>query len=108
MNKNNPRKINFIKLLLNKYVVVFVIFVLYLTFFDDHNLISRFQRNTEISKLENDLNFYKSEIQADRDEIYKLLNDSSYLEKYARENYYMRKSDEDVFIFRDSVETEKE
>lgn len=88
---------------MNKYVVVFVIFAIYITIFDDHNLISRIQRKDEIGKLENDLNFYKSEIQTNRDEIFKLLNDSTYLEKYAREHYYMRKSDEDVFIFKDSL-----
>ena len=86
--------------LLNKYSFVLFIFLLYLIFFDDHNLIKRYQTKQEIKKLEQEYQYYLDKIHLDKEEIKKLKQDSIYLEKFAREKYYMKKNDEDVFIFK--------
>ena len=86
--------------LLNKYTFVLLIFFLYLTFFDDHNLIKRHKTAQEIKKLEQEYQYYSDEIKSNKDKIYRLNHDTTYLEKFAREKYYMKKDHEDVFILK--------
>lgn len=86
--------------LLNKYTFVLLIFFVYLTFFDDHNLIKRYKTSQEIKKLESEYQFYQDEIKKNKENIHKLRDDSVFLEKYAREKYYMKKNNEDVFILK--------
>jgi cell division protein FtsB len=107
MEQEKKKNISWISILINKYTVLIFFFLVYVTFFDEHNLIKRFKNLNEIGKLNSELDIYQKKIQDDRDEIYKLLNDTEYLEKYAREKYFMRRPDEDVFIFRDSIQTEE-
>jgi cell division protein FtsB len=107
MELEKKKNISWISILINKYTVLIFFFLVYVTFFDEHNLIKRFKNLNEIGKLNSELDIYQKKIQDDRDEIYKLLNDTEYLEKYAREKYFMRRPDEDVFIFRDSIQTEE-
>lgn len=107
MEQEKTKSRKWIRVLINKYTILIFIFLVYVTFFDDHNLIKRFRNAAEIEKLNSELDIYQMKIRESRDEIYKLQNDTAYLEKYAREKYYMRKPDEDVFIFRDSTITEE-
>lgn len=86
--------------LLNKYTFVLLIFFVYLTFFDDHNLIKRYKTSLEIKKLEIEYQFYQDEINKNKDYIRNIREDSVFLEKFAREKYYMKKDNEDVFILK--------
>jgi cell division protein FtsB len=85
---------------LNKYFVVLLLFFVYLIFFDDHNLIKRFQTRHEIKQLEQEYQFYNNEIETNKTKIHQLKNDSVFLEKFAREKYYMKRNNEDVFIMK--------
>lgn len=95
---------NFLNMLqlvfLNKYFFVLCLFFLYLTFFDDHNLIKRYKTEQEIKHLEQEYQHYSDEIEANKSQVLQLKNDSVYLEKFAREKYYMKKDKEDVFILK--------
>ncbi|MPN64860.1 hypothetical protein SDC9_212638 [bioreactor metagenome] len=75
-------------------------FFVYLIFFDDHNLIKRFRTKQEIRQLEQEYKYYIDEIETDKAKINQLNNDSIFLEKFARERYYMKKDNEDVFILK--------
>jgi len=108
MEQEKTKGRKWIRVLINKYTVLIFIYLVYVTFFDDHNLIKRFKNASEIEKLNTELDIYQKKIKESRDEIYKLQHDTAYLEKYAREKYYMRRPNEDVFIFRDSTKTEEE
>lgn len=77
-----------------------LLFFAYLIFFDDHNLIKRFQTKQEIKQLEQEYEFYNNEIQTDKTKIHQLKKDSVFLEKFAREKYYMKRNNEDVFIMK--------
>ena len=85
---------------LNKYFVVLFLFFLYLIFFDDHNLIKRYNTKQDIKHLEQEYNYYLDEIDADKAKIHQIKYDSVFLEKFAREKYYMKKDHEDVFIMK--------
>lgn len=79
----------------NKYFFVLALFFTWMIFFDRHDIITQWRLQRSVDKLESDRSFYSEKIEAAEQERLELdIND----EKFAREQYYMKKSDEDVFI----------
>lgn len=95
------REINFRKLIINKYFISFSLFFLYVTFFDEHNLIERYKSAKKIHQMEEELEFYKAEIKATKQKTNELQSDDENLEKFAREQYRMKKDNEDLFIIKE-------
>jgi cell division protein FtsB len=87
--------------LLNKYLIVFLAFVVFVTFFDEHNLIQRWKSYQKINQLEEELDFYKEEIKATKLKKNQLQSSKENLEKFAREHYLMHKENEDIFIIKE-------
>lgn len=93
----------FIKFASNKYVVVLVIFIVWMLFFDENSYLNHKELDDEIEELESANDYFKKEIQSDK-AIIDNLNHPDSLEKYAREQYRMKKENEDIFIIQyDSV-----
>ncbi len=88
----------FKKIILNKYILVFLLFMVYFVFFDKHNLISRWQIYQKNKQLEKELNYYKKKIEEDKLKLYELKSSDENLEKFARERYYFKKDKEDIFV----------
>lgn len=83
---------------LNKYVITLIMFLVWMFFFDSTSFLVVNELNQEINKYENQLEYYKSEYKKN-DEFYKkLMNNKEEKEKYARENYFMKKPNEEIFI----------
>lgn len=91
--KNKP----IVKIITNKYVIVLTIFVVWMTFFDENSLLNHQEFNNEIEKLQNEKEYFKSQIQQDKELINKLKNTDE-LEKFAREQYHMKKENEDIYL----------
>jgi cell division protein FtsB len=89
------------KILFNKYLIVFLAFSIFVTFFDEHSLIHRWQTYRKISEMEKELKFYQDEIKATKTKKNELQSSDANLEKFAREHYYMKKEDEDIFIIKE-------
>ncbi|MGB4414430.1 MAG: septum formation initiator family protein [Paludibacter sp.] len=85
---------------LNKYLIVLLGFAVFITFFDQHNLIQRWETYHKIRQLEKEYKYYQDEITNDKLEMQKLQNDDQYLEKFAREHYHMKNEDEEIFIIK--------
>ncbi len=93
----------FIKFVSNKYVIVLTIFIVWMLFFDENSYLNHKELNDEIEKLESANEYFTKEIQSDK-AIIDNLNHPDSLEKYAREQYRMKKKNEDIFIIEyDSV-----
>ncbi len=75
-----------------------VVFAVYYVFFDEFKLINRMSNFQKIKKLENEISFYKNEIESSKRQIEELHSDEKDLEKFAREKYLMKKENEDIFI----------
>lgn len=75
-----------------------VLFVTWLLFIDRNNTFTQFTLSSEESKLEDQKAFYKQEIDRARQDQFELLSSPEKLEKFAREQYRMKKEDEDLFI----------
>jgi len=88
----------FIKLLKNKYLLTSLAFILYITIFSQNNLIERFSAIHELKKLESQKEYYLKIIKDNTEKIKELKTDQAHLEKFAREEYLMKKENEDIFI----------
>jgi len=86
-----------VKFMTNKYVVILLFFIVWMLFFDENSYLNHRELNIEIDKLENANEYFKTEIDAD-DKIIQNLNTPDSLEKYAREEYKMKKKDEEIFL----------
>ncbi|MBL6874560.1 MAG: septum formation initiator family protein [Flavobacteriales bacterium] len=84
----------------NKYVIIISLFIIWIVFFDNYNLIRQSKIKKEIKQLEENKNFYSKEIKKDSTEYHELLNSDEKKEKFAREKFLMRKENEDVYIIR--------
>jgi cell division protein DivIC len=82
----------------NKFFIASGVFVLWISFFDDDNLIERFQNLREIGQLKKDKEYYIQKISEDSERLRELKTNKENLEKYAREQFLMKKDNEDVFV----------
>jgi cell division protein DivIC len=82
----------------NKYILTIIIFIIWLLLLDSNNLITRYKDMKELRKLRTEKEYYQKRIEADRKKYYELKTDNHNLEKFAREQYRMKKPDEDLFI----------
>ena len=89
------------KPLRNKYLVLFLLFILWIIFIDDYNLINQSKIKNTVNDLKSQKEFYIAEIKSDSTELYKLQNDPAEQERFAREKFLMKKENEDIFIIRE-------
>lgn len=82
----------------NKYVLTIVVFLVWLTFFDRYNLVDMLNNVSTIREMEAEKDYYKARIKEDSTRIMELTTNNENLEKYAREQYLMKKPDEKIFI----------
>ena len=83
-------------------------FLIWMFFFDSNSLMIHHELNQDLKKLDDEKNYYKQEIEKDLIEIKKLTSDQG-LEKFAKEEYHMKKSNEDIYIieYEDSIRKQK-
>jgi cell division protein DivIC len=82
----------------NFYVVTGLCFLVWLTFLDSNDLISRFKMSGKLRSLENEKEYYQEKIQEVEKDKLELTTNRELLEKFAREKYLMKKEHEDIFI----------
>jgi len=86
-----------VRFVTNRYVVILGIFIVWMTFFDENSWINHREFDKEIDKLNVEKDYFKSQIDQDKDFINKH-NDMEELEKFAREEYKMKKENEDIYL----------
>ena len=82
----------------NKYVLTIAVFTIWMLFFDQNNVVDRIRMGAEIRQLEDDREYYLEQIQKDSARLSELTTNKENLEKYAREQFLMKKANEDVFV----------
>ena len=88
------------KYLKNKYFIAIILFIVWIVFFDNYNLIKQNKIKNNIEELEENKAFYTTEIEKDSTEFQDLLHDKEKREKFAREKFLMKKENEDLYIIR--------
>lgn len=82
----------------NKYILTILVFLLWIVLLDPNNLISRVREIRTRNRLEQEKEYYMARIEEDRRKLNELRTSNENLEKYAREQYRMKRPDEDLFI----------
>ena len=90
------------KIIKNKYILACVAFVVWILFFDRNDVFTQWERKAELTKLETSKAYYQGEITSIKKELADLDSDPEILEKIAREKFFLKKANEDVFIVEDS------
>lgn len=83
----------------NKYVLTSLVFLTWMTFFDQNSFISTIENKLKLSELEDERDHYVKEITQSSEDLKLLQNNQELLEKFARERYLMKKENEDIFVF---------
>lgn len=97
MKLKDIRNKKWFRILSNRYVLILLIFAFWMLFLDSNSWLIHHELDQEVNELQSNKEYYKKEIAKDRTVIEKL-NDSFELENYARQNYYMKRPNEDIFI----------
>ena len=97
MNFKELKKNKWIRFIGNKYVLILILFIVWMVFFDTNSYLIHNELDSEINALEENTEFYQEEINKDKTFI-KKMEDSNEMEKFAREKYYLKKENEDIYI----------
>lgn len=85
----------------NKYIFTVAIFLLWLLFFDKTNVVSHVGQLSKIHTLKNQKQFYEDGIRDVTNQLNLLNTSNETLERFAREQYYLKKEGEDIYLIED-------
>lgn len=92
-----------LKFLSNKYILITTVFIIWMLFLDSNTWLI-WKLNKEISKTEKSIDYYQNEIEKD-EVLLEKLKDPEALEIYAREHFFMKKENEDIFIIEQATDS---
>jgi len=81
----------------NKFFIAFAAFSVWMLFFDERDLFTMRRHRQELKELEESKKYYTDQINNEKTEL-ENLKTAATLEKYAREKYYMKRDNEDLFL----------
>ena len=82
----------------NKYFLSAGAFIAWMLFFDPKDSFTQIQLQKELKELQVSKAWYQKEINKEFIEIEQLKTNPATIEKYARENYLMKRENESIFI----------
>lgn len=86
---------------INAYWLVTIGFLVLTFTAGDSSLYKRYQYDEKIRSLEKEIRIYQEDITVNRQKLNDLHTDKEGLERFAREEYQMKKANEDVFIVKE-------
>jgi hypothetical protein len=81
----------------NKFILATVIFLVYALFLDENDLFTLIRHNRKLNQLEMSKQEVNRDLLKSRKTL-RALSSKSELERYAREEKYFKKDDEDIFV----------
>lgn len=97
MRFKDLRKKTWFRVISNKYVLIGLVFAFWMIFLDTNSWFIHHELDEEIEELQDNKKYYQNEIAKDKAVIEKL-QDSVELEKFARQKYYMKRPNEEIYI----------
>lgn len=84
-----------------KYQIVIIIGVLLVGFVDEDSFMKRFELEYQISDLKDEIAKYNEQYDKSSAALKRLQRDPNEISRVARERYFMKKDDEDIFVLSD-------
>ncbi len=85
---------------INAYWLVTIVFFALTFIMGDSSLYKRYTYDEKIRSLEKEIKHYQKEIEINSKKLNDLHTDKQGLERFAREEYFMKKPNEDVYIIK--------
>ncbi len=85
----------------NKYAIAIIVFIVWVALFDQNSLLFRYKLSSRINKIEKQKELYQEQIEMNKRKMEELQSNTENLEKFAREEYLMKKDDEVVFVIKE-------
>ncbi|HPF11729.1 MAG TPA: septum formation initiator family protein [Flavobacteriaceae bacterium] len=103
------KKNKWIRFFSNKYVLILIFFIVWMVFFDTNSYFIHKELNDDIETLQKSKQLYQKDIKEGKEFLQKM-EDSNEMEKYAREKFYLKKENEDIYIIEheDSIPKNKQ
>lgn len=92
------------RFLKNKYAAATTIFLLWVSFFNDIDLFYIIDSRIELVGMRKDVHTLQKENIEAQQALQDISTNTASLEKFARETYYMKRDNEDVFVFKERAE----
>jgi cell division protein FtsB len=86
------------KIFSNKFLLAILVFSIWVGFFDPKDIGVIYSKEEKLKDLQQSESILLKNIKDTKDELNQLKSNAGTIEKYAREKYYMKKDNEDVFI----------
>jgi len=93
-----------IRIFKNKFVLATTIFLVWITFFNPIDLFYIIGKRMELSNMRSELKVLVNENERIKKDLHELSSNTANLEKFARENFYMKRDNEEVYIFKERVQ----
>jgi cell division protein DivIC len=87
-----------LRIFANKYLLALTAFCVWMAFFDARDIFSQMARRRELQQLNTKIEYYNEQIKQTKEESKNLRDNAAAKEKYAREKYFMKKDNEEIFI----------
>ena len=87
----------------NKYWIVIFLGVLIVGFLDDNSFLQRMEQEFQIRDLKSQIQEYNDRYESDSRQLRELNRNPKAIEKIARERYFMKADDEDIFVLSDDA-----
>ena len=84
-----------------KYVVVLLFGIIFIGVLDENSLWSHFQYKRRVADLKEEIDVYEKRFDRDQNQIHQLQHNPKAMERIARERYFMKHADEDIFVLSD-------
>lgn len=89
-----------------KYILVIVLGLALLTVIGENSMLQRYKYNQQIGELQEEIEKQESQYQRDSIRLSELERNPDAIRKIARERYFMKANDEDIFVMSDELEEE--
>jgi cell division protein FtsB len=89
-----------VKPILNKYVISVLVIFVFVVFIDENSVVKRVKLEREISSLKKEIKYYQKLRDSSEKKLDNINSGKDELERIAREDYLMKKADEDIYLIK--------
>ena len=86
----------------NRYFILGLLFLIWISFIDENNLVDLNNKTNNLENLLDEIDSLNNEITELEARLKRLNTDPDELERFARENFLMKKDGEDIIIIRET------
>lgn len=79
-------------------LIAIILLIIFIFFVSDSNIFALMSYESKINELNEQIEYYRKQTEYDKKQLELLQSDKENIEKFARENFLMKKANEDVFI----------